>query len=142
MGTHDADPYDLHRFVDAQDPVYHQVLQELRQGRKTSHWMWFVFPQVLGLGHSSMAMRYAISGLDEARAYLTHAVLGPRLVECTNHVLRHQREGATNIFGSPDDKKFKSSMTLFDAAGGHEIFKNALDALFGGDRDGATINRL
>lgn len=109
------DSFDLSRFVDAQDDCYDDVLAELRAGRKRTHWVWFVFPQVAGLGFSGMAQRYAISGRAEARAYLSHPVLGPRLVECTRAVLDVDGRSLHAIFGSPDDLKFRSSMTLFDA---------------------------
>src|SRR3954469_25755775 len=107
------DPYDLQRFIEAQAPVYERVCQELRDGRKTSHWMWFVFPQIAGLGLSSMSQRYAIRDRDEARAYDAHPVLGPRLRECTALVNAVEGRTAHQIFGSPDDVKFRSSMTLF-----------------------------
>src|SRR3954463_5775730 len=103
----------LERFVGAQDAVMDQVLRELEAGRKQSHWMWFVFPQLAGLGHSAMARRYAIASLDEARAYLGHAILGPRLVECSDLVCRVEGRSASQVFGSPDDLKFHSCMTLF-----------------------------
>ena len=107
------DPFDLQRFVDAQASVYERVRAELRNGRKQSHWMWFIFPQIAGLGHSAMAQRYAISSLREAEAYLKHPVLGPRLRECTRLMLRIEGKSAHDILGSPDDLKFHSSLTLF-----------------------------
>jgi len=109
------DPHDLHRFVDAQESVIDQVKEELRNGQKETHWMWFVFPQAEGLGSSTTAQKYAISSRTEAEAYLTHPVLGSRLRECTELVLSIEGRTATQIFGSPDDLKFRSSMTLFDA---------------------------
>src|SRR5215475_2754717 len=109
------DPYDLSRFVAAQDPVFDQVLIELRRGRKTSHWMWFVFPQIAGLGISAMSQRYAISSLDEARAYLEHPVLGPRLIECAK-IVAAQSTPAVGMFGQVDAQKLRSSMTLFQRA--------------------------
>jgi uncharacterized protein (DUF1810 family) len=112
------DPFNLQRFVDAQSRVYEEVLQELRAGRKTSHWIWFIFPQAKGLGRSPMSERYAISSLDEARAYLRHPVLGPRLVECTGLVLAHQGKPLEAILGELDAMKFRSSMELFGEAGG------------------------
>ena len=139
----DDDEYDLQRFVEAQDGVYEQALRELRAGRKTSHWMWFVFPQIEGLGYSSMAQRYAIAGRAEAEAYLRHPVLGPRLRECT--ALVNAVEGRTlhEIFGSPDDMKFRSSMTLFAACTGDaSMFQAALDKYCGGERDPMTLERL
>jgi uncharacterized protein (DUF1810 family) len=122
------DPYDLERFVAAQDPVIDQVRAELRAGRKRTHWMWFVFPQLRGLGHSEMARRYAISSPEEAAAYLAHPVLGPRLVECTGLVNRIEGRTLEEIFGYPDNLKFCSSMKLFaGAASGHQVFKTALE---------------
>lgn len=108
-----TDPYDLQRFVDAQAAVYPRVLAELRGGRKQSHWMWFIFPQVEGLSHSAMAQRYAIASRAEAAAYLRHGVLGPRLRECTALVNAIDGKSITDILGRPDDLKFRSSMTLF-----------------------------
>lgn len=136
------DPFWLQRFVDAQASVYPYVLDELRDGRKRSHWMWFVFPQVAGLGRSVMAERFAISGRDEARAYLDHAILGARLREYTEAVLAHSGRSAHAIFGSPDDMKFRSSMTLFSAVGGDAPFAAALDRFFAGEPDRATLRLL
>ena len=134
----------LERFVEAQDPVYRQALTELRRGHKTSHWMWFIFPQLVGLGHSPMAQKYGITGADEARAYLAHPVLGPRLVECTRSVLTHEGRSAAAILGSIDAQKLRSSMTLFAAVAttGTEPFEQALDLFFDGERDGATLRML
>lgn len=137
------DRFDLHRFVDAQAPVYAQALAELRRGRKESHWMWFVFPQLAGLGRSGMTRFYAIGSLDEARAYLAHPLLGPRLGECTAAVLLHPEQSAEAIFGSIDAMKFRSSMTLFEAASdGAGTFGQAIDSFFGGTRDAATLALL
>ncbi len=137
------DPFDLARFVDAQAPVYERVLQELRAGMKRSHWMWFVFPQVAGLGSSPMARRYAIVTIAEARAYLAHPVLGPRLREVTIAVLATRNRSLGDIFGTPDDLKFCSSMTLFARAGGaEEPFGEALRRICGGASDEATLRRL
>jgi uncharacterized protein (DUF1810 family) len=111
-------PYELERFVQAQQPVYAQVIEELRAGRKRSHWMWFIFPQIKGLGRSEMAKHYAISSKDEAVAYLAHPVLGPRLEQCAELVLAIQGKTLNEIFGDPDDLKFHSSMTLFASAAG------------------------
>ncbi|HHZ07666.1 MAG TPA: DUF1810 domain-containing protein [Rhizobiales bacterium] len=138
----EADPFMLQRFVDAQDSMYRRVLDELRGGRKRSHWMWFVFPQIAGLGRSAMAERYAISGREEAAAFLAHPVLGPRLRACTDAVLAHHDRSVHDIFGNPDDLKFHSSMTLFAAAGGGEPFTGALERFFGGVPDQATLRRL
>lgn len=138
-----ADIYDLERFVRAQDPVLRDVLAELKAGRKASHWMWFVFPQIAGLGASPMAQRYAIGTPAEAEAYLRHAVLGPRLLECTGLVNRVEGRSIGAIFGSPDDMKFRSSMTLFGrAAPAEPAFKAALDKHFGGAEDPATLKIL
>ena len=137
------DPHDLQRFVDAQRPVYDRVASELGAGRKRSHWMWFVFPQIAGLGSSAMARRYALADLTEARAYLAHPVLGPRLVACTTLVLAVDGRSAHQIFGSPDDLKFRSSMTLFGrAAGPRSVFQRALDTYFAGASDPMTLARL
>ena len=121
------DPFELQRFIDAQDPVIDQVRGELRAGRKRSHWMWFVFPQLEGLGHSTMAQRYAIASLAEARAYLAHPLLGPRLRDCSALVRAVEGRDVHQIFGAPDDLKFWSSMTLFDAADPSEpVFRDCL----------------
>jgi len=136
-------PFDLSRFVEAQEGAYADAIAELRAGAKRSHWMWFVFPQVEGLGTSPMAQRYALSGPDEARAYLAHPVLGARLRECTRAVLAVEGRTLHEIFGSPDDLKFRSSMTLFEiAAGPGSDFSTALDRFCGGVRDPATLARL
>lgn len=139
-----ADPFDLERFVAAQAPVYPRVVAELKRGRKESHWMWFVFPQVSGLGMSAMAQRYAISSLDEAGAYLRHPLLGSRLRECTNVVNEHSgRLTALAIFGYPDTLKFRSSMTLFsEAAEGEGRFRRAIEIFFEGEGDRKTLEIL
>jgi len=145
-----VDRYDLRRFVEAQAGVYEQACAELRAGRKRSHWMWFVFPQIRGLGSSPMAVRYAISGLEEARAYLEHDVLGPRLRECAGIVVGVQGRTVEEIFGYPDDLKFHSSMTLFDKAAAlfdraspsERVFHEALKKYFGGKADQGTLERL
>ena len=136
------DPYDLERFVEAQRPVFSTAVAELEAGRKKSHWMWFVFPQIAGLGRSPMAVRYAIGSLEEAEAYLAHEVLGPRLRQVTGIVMRAQDRSATEIFGQPDDMKFRSSMTLFAQASPRDDFVTALTAFFGGKADPATIALL
>ena len=138
-----ADPFDLQRFVTAQNPVYEQVCAELRRGRKEAHWIWFIFPQLRGLGTSAMANAFGIASREEAAAYLHHAVLGPRLRECTRLV--NQVEGRTieRIFGYPDDLKFRSSMTLFaEVAAGEQVFEDALQKYFGGEGDPLTLERL
>ena len=138
-----TDPYDLQRFVTAQEQTYDTALAELRRGRKTSHWMWFVFPQVAGLGRSAMAQRYAISGLDEARAYLAHPVLGPRLLECARALTALEGRSAQQVFGSIDAVKLRSSMTLFAAAAPEEpVFGEVLERFSDGTRDEATTARL
>jgi uncharacterized protein (DUF1810 family) len=134
--------FDLQRFVDAQAPVYHDVVSELSQGRKRSHWMWFIFPQIAGLGSSAMAQRFAIGSRREAEAYLAHDILGARLIECTGLVLAIDGKSINAILGSPDDLKFRSSMTLFDAVSGQTTFADALAKFYGGDKDEATLDIL
>ncbi len=125
------DPFDLQRFVDAQDPVYNRVLGELHRGRKTTHWMWYVFPQLRGLGQSPMSERYGVSSEEEARAYLRHPVLGPRLRECVSIVNGIEGHSAHDIFGYPDDLKFRSCLSLFSAAvPDDEVFSTALQKYF------------
>jgi uncharacterized protein (DUF1810 family) len=137
------DPYDLQRFVAAQDPVYDRVRAELRRGRKASHWMWFVFPQVAGLGSSPTAQHFAIRGVDEARAYLAHPVLGPRLVECAELAAAVERGSAAEVFGRPDDLKLRSSMTLFArVAPDAPAFAAVLDRYFDGEPDTRTLDQL
>jgi uncharacterized protein (DUF1810 family) len=136
------DPFDLQRFVDAQTPVYPRVLVELRQGRKQSHWMWFIFPQLAGLGHRAMARRFALRSRDEALAYLGHAVLGPRLRECTALVNAVEGRTIQEIFGSPDDLKFGSSMTLFAAISSEPEFAAAIAKFYGGTPDQKTLELL
>jgi uncharacterized protein (DUF1810 family) len=132
----------LDRFVEAQAPVYDRALSELKAGRKQSHWMWFVFPQLAGLGRSPMAQHYAIQNLAEARAYLAHPLLGARLRESTQAVLDVEDRTAHDIFGSPDDLKFCSSMTLFDFASPDGIFRAALEKYFNGEADPLTLQKL
>lgn len=135
-----SDPFDLQRFVDAQEGVMDSVLTELRAGRKRSHWMWFVFPQLRGLGRSEMAQRYAIASLDEARAYLAQPLLGARLRECSELAWKVQGHSAHEIFGAPDDQKFWSSMTLFAKADPSvAIFEECLRKYFGGRSDPGTL---
>jgi uncharacterized protein (DUF1810 family) len=137
------DPYDLQRFVDAQNPVYDRVRAELRSGRKQTHWMWFIFPQIAGLGHSAMAQRYAISSAAEARAYLDHPVLGQRLRECTRMVLAVEGRSAHDILGSPDDMKFRSCLTLFAHTAAEEpVFRDALEKYFEDKFDPLTVEKL
>jgi uncharacterized protein (DUF1810 family) len=134
---------DLSRFVMAQQGVYPEALAELRRGRKQSHWMWFVFPQIAGLGHSAMAQRYAIADLAEARAYLAHPILGARLRECTGAMLAHAGTSPRAILGDIDAVKLRSSMSLFEAAAADEaLFGACLDAFFDGVRDAATLGLL
>jgi uncharacterized protein (DUF1810 family) len=138
-----TDKYDLHRFLDAQERVYDTVLDELRAGRKSSHWMWFIFPQIIGLGHSGMAQQFAIASLDEAKAYLQHPILGPRLRECTQLVLNVEGHSTEEIFSYPDNLKFRSCMTLFMAATtDNKIFKDALLKYFHGKPDTLTLDIL
>ena len=139
-----SDPFGLERFVGAQDGgVYEQALRELRAGAKRGHWMWFVFPQVAGLGRSSTAQHYALAGLEEARAYLAHPVLGPRLVECAQALLELSGRDPVRVLGSVDAVKLRSSMTLFEAAAPDErVFAEVLERWFDGERDEATTSRL
>jgi uncharacterized protein (DUF1810 family) len=136
------DPYDLKRFVDAQRTVYANVVAELKRGEKRSHWMWFIFPQVAGLGFSSMAERFAIASPEEATAYLSHEILGPRLFECTRLVLDVNNKTVHDIFGSPDDLKFRSSMTLFGAVSQDPIFNDAIAKYYVDGKDQATLGIL
>jgi uncharacterized protein (DUF1810 family) len=140
-------PFDLERFVIAQEPVLAGVLEELRDGCKTSHWMWFVFPQLEGLGRSPTARFYALRGREEARSYLAHRLLGPRLRECTQLVNAVQGRSVHEIFGTPDDLKFRSSMTLFaqvaaDSGSDASVFQGALDKYFNGLADARTLELL
>jgi len=137
------DSYDLQRFVNAQNPVYNEVCSELRDGYKRSHWMWFIFPQIEGLGHSSMARKFAISSRMEAEAYLKHPILGSRLRECTRLVTLVEGRSIGDIFGYIDSMKFRSSMTLFThTTSDNEVFKDALKKYFGGEFDRSTLERL
>jgi uncharacterized protein (DUF1810 family) len=134
---------DLEHFVIAQDPVYERVVRELRQGRKKTHWIWYIFPQLGGLGHSEMSDRYAIDSVQTAKRYLEHAVLGPRLLECTQAVLDVGDRTAEEIFGSPDWMKFRSSMTLFSLCGpAGSLFDRAIDKYFAGKKDSRTLDLL
>ena len=135
--------FDLDRFVQAQDPVYSTVLAELRAGHKRTHWMWFVFPQIAGLGSSTMAQRYAIASTDEAAAYLAHPVLGRRLRECASIVAALDAGSAGAIFSHPDELKFHSSMSLFaDVAPDEAVFQTCIDKYFDGEPDPETVVRL
>jgi uncharacterized protein (DUF1810 family) len=138
-----SDPFDLQRFVDAQVPVYARVVAELKVGRKASHWMWFIFPQIAGPGSSAMSRRFSIGSSGEAVAYLAHPILGPRLRECTMWVNAVRGLSAREILGSPDDMKFHSSMTLFAQAGeDNQIFLDALQQYFGGVPDRRTLEKV
>ena len=137
-----TDPFDLQRFLDAQSSVYPIVLDELRRGRKQSHWMWFIFPQLAGLGHSAMAQRFAIASRAEAVAYLGHGVLGYRLRECTALVNGIEDRTILEILGSPDNLKFNSSMTLFGAVSSDPKFAVAITKFYGGKRDQRTLDLL
>lgn len=135
--------FDLERFISAQAAIYGGVLAELRSGRKRTHWMWFIFPQIEGLGHSATTLHYAIKSIDEARAYLNHPVLGPRLRECAEAVLAVEGRRASEIFPYPDDLKLKSSMTLFAAASEPgSVFVRVLDKYFAGNQDERTLQLL
>ncbi|MBP1851020.1 DUF1810 domain-containing protein [Rhizobium halophytocola] len=137
------DPYDLNRFVKAQAPFYEQAVRELLRGRKMTHWMWFIFPQLEGLGSSIPARRYAITSVDEARAYLAHPVLGPRLKECACILLGHQGRTAEQIFGRTDMLKLRSSMTLFALASKQRsVFREVLDRYYNGKSDSLTLDRV
>lgn len=138
-----ADPYDLDRFVQAQQGDYDRALSEVRSGRKRSHWMWYIFPQFDGLGFSPTSKRYAIKSIAEAKAYLNHPLLGPRLIECVEAVLGVEGRSAHEIFGSPDDMKLKSCATLFAYVSPEgSVFDQLLDKFFQGDRDSKTLRLL
>jgi uncharacterized protein (DUF1810 family) len=141
--TNANDTFDLSRFISAQDNIYDSVLAELRNGRKRTHWMWYIFPQLDGLGHSATAKHYAINSLEEARQYLNHPVLGQRLMECAEAVFAVEGRSASEIFGYPDNLKLKSSMTLFAyiAAPG-SVFSRVLDKYFNGEQDALTLQIL
>lgn len=142
-GTQLSDPFNLQRFVEAQDTVYAQVLAELKAGDKESHWIWFIFPQIKGLGSSAMAEKFAISSREEAAAYLAHPILGPRLRECAALVNAVEGRSAYEILGDPDDLKFRSSMTLFAViADEKRIFQEALKKYFDGEYDPLTLARI
>ncbi|HLO81043.1 MAG TPA: DUF1810 domain-containing protein [Chitinophagaceae bacterium] len=137
------DPFNLDRFVRAQHNVYARALEEVRQGQKRSHWMWFIFPQFKGLGSSETSIHYAINSLEEARAYLDHPVLGPRLIEISSALMNLKNKSAAEIFGYPDDLKLHSSLSLFAAASeGENIFDKALETFFNGQPDPKTLNLL
>lgn len=138
-----SDTFDLHRFLDAQRAVYPDVLEELRGGRKRTHWMWFIFPQLAGLGRSETARFYALSGAAEAEAYLHDPLLGARLLECTRTVLEQSSKSATAMFGTPDDMKLRSCMTLFASVAPQQVcFQQVLDRFFKGEGDEKTIGLL
>lgn len=134
---------DLQRFVDAQESNYADALAEIKNGRKRSHWMWYIFPQLQGLGFSAMSKRYAIKNLDEAEAYINHPILGQRLIEICTELLNLETNSAYQVFGSPDDMKLRSSMTLFASLpDAYPVFKSVLDKFFGGTLDKATLHLL
>ena len=137
-----SDPFDLERFIASQDAVWPRVRAEMAAGRKESHWIWFVFPQITGLGSSPRSVHFAIRSRDEAKAYLAHPVLGTRLREVTDSVLNIEGQSVREIFGDPDDMKFRSSMTLFDAVSPNDIFATALEKYFTGQRDARTLEIL
>jgi uncharacterized protein (DUF1810 family) len=137
------DPFNLSRFLQAQQPVMNRVMDELKAGHKTSHWMWFVFPQLKGLGRSDMAQRFGLSGAAEARAYLAHQVLGARLQACVVEVLEHRHMSAAQIFGSPDDLKFRSCLTLFASVQTQSpVYRQALEQFYAGIADSKTVQLL
>ena len=137
------DPFELSRFLVAQDDTYNDALRELRQGKKTGHWMWFVFPQVTGLGDSEMSNYYSIASVDEAVAYMARPILGPRLIECASLVTDTEDRTAEQVFGPVDAMKFRSSMTLFgELESGHKVFQRALDQYFDGVPDPNTLRFL
>lgn len=141
MTTIDKDLFD--DFIQAQDTIYSQVIEELTQGHKRTHWMWFIFPQVKGLGHSKMSRRFAIESLEQAKAYLQHEVLGARLLECAELLLLHPDKSALDVFGSPDYLKLQSSLTLFAFAAGNKcVFEKLLYQFYAGSYDTNTINML
>jgi uncharacterized protein (DUF1810 family) len=143
MPVQPNDRHDLQRFVDAQASIFDQVLAELRAGHKRTHWMWFIFPQIAGLGSSPMAQRYAISGREEAVAYLQHEILGPRLIQSTELVNHVTGRSVEEIFGYPDNLKFRSSVTLFaSVAPDDNVFRKALEKYFAGQPDAATLRLL
>ena len=136
------DPFNLQRFVDAQSPIFDQVSSELRDGVKRSHWMWFIFPQIKDLGQSQLTRKFAISSREEAKAYLEHPILGLRLIECTELVNLIEDRTIEQIFGYPDDLKFRSCMTLFANVSDNQIFVDALRKYFNGESDPSTLQRL
>ena len=139
MDDESEDPYDLARFLLAQQSIYEQAISEIRQGKKRMHWMWFIFPQFAGLGFSSQSKLYAINSLDEARAYLRHPILGPRLIEAAKACLEIEGRSALDVFGTPDDAKLRSSMTLFSlASSGETVFPDVLSKFFDSKRDNRT----
>jgi uncharacterized protein (DUF1810 family) len=138
-----SDPYDLNRFLQAQDCVYNQALLEIKSGRKCTHWMWFIFPQIDGLGFSSTARHYSIKSIEEARAYLDHPILGPRLLECAEAAVRVEGRSAQQIFGSPDDLKLRSCATLFArVAPQGSVFDRLLEKYYASARDDRTLELL
>jgi uncharacterized protein (DUF1810 family) len=137
------DPFQLNRFINAQERIYAGVVKELRDGQKQSHWMWYIFPQIDGLAHSTTSKYYAIKSIEEAQRYLNHPILGMRLVECTETVLAIEGRSISQIFGYPDDMKLKSSTTLFAyVSASHSVFIRILDKYFKGERDGKTLQLL
>lgn len=138
-----TDPHNLQRFLDAQFPLYEEACKELRNGKKLTHWMWFIFPQIEGLGRTSTAKLYAIKSLNEAKAYINHPTLGPRLSECTDLVNAIENKSINRILGSPDDLKFRSCMTLFTlATEDNKIFRQALDKYYNGEQDVLTWEKV
>lgn len=142
LKTDIKDPHNLQRFLDAQASIYEEVLSELRSGRKQGHWMWFIFPQIRGLGISQTSRWFAIASKLEAEAYLRHSVLGPRLLECTQLVILVEGRSSETIFGQTDNMKFRSCMSLFYHATSDNIFGEAIEKYFGGKFDQSTVDRL
>jgi uncharacterized protein (DUF1810 family) len=143
VGDFSRSPYDLGRFVEAQERIYPQALQEIRSGQKQSHWMWFIFPQIEGLGFSPASRRYSIKNAEEARAYLDHPVLGARLVECFEALVALQGRSAVSVFGPVDEMKLRSSATLFaQVSAPGSVFEQALEKYFGGEKDELTLRIL
>ena len=135
------DPFNLNRFIEAQDSSFNNAIRELRAGRKSSHWSWFVLPQIIGLGSSAMSIKYALSGLDEAKAYLNHPILGARLKETITTLLFHEGTNASHILGDVDAKKLQSCLTIFNLVSNHEdLFQKALDKYFDGKHDANTLD--
>lgn len=138
----EQDHYNLQRFLSEQEHSYEQVIAELKKGKKFGHWMWYIFPQIFGLGQSSMARKYAIFSLEEAKAYLSHEILGKRLIKCSILTLKIEKKSAFQVFGDPDFLKFRSCLTLFDYVGSHSVFNENLKRFYGGEPDDLTLKLI